>query len=113
MENVVAESAGKTVQIVVKEVVDEHIPAVLPAALPEEIVPVKVISVFLTEETTTPETVKIALTVDEADITALEGMRLVLILTDGTMVEIPYVIEEGCIVFETQLFGVFAFVPAE
>ena len=38
---------------------------------------------------------------------------LALVLSDGTMVEIPYEVVDGKIVFTTETMGVFAFVPAE
>lgn len=39
--------------------------------------------------------------------------KLVVIHADGTLTEIEYVIEEGKIIFETNMVGVFAFLPIE
>ena len=49
----------------------------------------------------------------EEEIKQLEGMKLVLVLSDGTQIEIPYEIVDGKLVFTTELFGVFAFIPVE
>ena len=39
--------------------------------------------------------------------------KLVVIHADGTLTEIEYVIEEGKIIFETNMVGIFAFLPIE
>ena len=60
-----------------------------------------------------PQKVTIALPVTEEEVETLVNTKLVLVLEDGTMVEIPYEIVDGKLVFTTTQMGVFAFVPAE
>lgn len=43
----------------------------------------------------------------------MSAMRLVLIANDGTMIEIPFEIIDGKLVFTTDMLGLFAFVPVE
>ena len=105
--------------VVVTEVVLETAPVEL--LLPAEIQPAKVlnVSVALPEkieeavELFIPEQMTIAIPMDEDEIVELEDMRLVLVLADGSMIEIPFEIVEGKLVFTTTQMGVFAFVPAE
>lgn len=42
-----------------------------------------------------------------------EAFKLVLLMEDGSMVEIPYEIKDGKLTFETTKMGVFALVPVE
>ena len=101
------------------EVVLEETPVVLP--LPEEVEPVKVLKVSVIvpeeleeeEENFVPEQLTVAIPMEEEEITELEGMKLVLVLADGTLVEIPYEIVEGKLVFTTTQIGVFALIPVE
>ncbi len=50
---------------------------------------------------------------EEQTAETFEGYKLVIIVMDGTMTEIEYVIEEGKIIFETDLVGILAFLPIE
>lgn len=51
--------------------------------------------------------VKLTIPVDEETIAAMEGKVLMLLREDGTLVEIPYEIVDGEIVFLTEEVGVF------
>jgi len=106
------------VEISVSEVELEETPVELP--LPVEVKPEKVISIQMTIPETTeeetvyiPEKVTIALPVTEEEIVSLASTKLMLMLSDGTMIEIPFEVVDGKIVFTTEMMGVFAFVPAE
>jgi len=54
--------------------------------------------------------VRIRIPVEEKEVSELEGKKLVLMQADGTLVEIPYEIINGELVFETELMGVFLLV---
>lgn len=118
VENAVVEADQplESIQIVVNEVELEEEP-VLP--LPEEIEPAKVITVALivpeeiAAEEAIPEYVTVTILLTDEEVTALEGTKLVLVLSDGTMIEIPYEIVDGKLVFTTSQLGVFAFIPAD
>ena len=119
IETVQPEEATVTLAVAVTEVVLENAPVVLP--LPEEIQPAKVlnISVILPEtieeedELYIPEQMTITIPVEEEEIEALKDMKLVLVLSDGTLIDIEYEIVDGKLVFTTTQMGVFAFIPVE
>lgn len=119
VETVQTEEAPVTIAIAVTEVVLENTPVVLP--LPEEIQPAKVLNVSVilpekieeVEEFSIPEQMTITIPVEEEEITALKDMKLVLVLSDGTLIDIEYEIVEGKLIFTTTQIGVFAFIPVE
>ena len=116
----------ETIQIAVEEVQIEESPVVLP--LPEEVVPAKVITIKAIlpenhkkeeyteadpEELVISAKVTIAILVTEEEVSSLSNTILVLVLADGSMVEIPYEVIDDQLVFTTTQLGVFAFIPAE
>lgn len=81
--------------------------------LPETVTAVKAFTVAMMKDgqSIQPEeatTVTLALT--EEELTAINGLKLVAILADGTVTEIPYEVVDGQIVFTAETLGVFAFV---
>ncbi len=73
--------------------------------------PVKLFNVGVTvegENVALPGAIKIKIPCAEAD-----GMKLVLLLPDGTVADVAYEIIDGVIVFETDIVGTFALIPAE
>ena len=95
------------------QVTDVDMEAETAIQLPEKVSAAKVFSVAYMEdgEAVQPEaamTVTLALT--EEDLSAVEGLKLMLILEDGTMVEVPYEVIDGQIVFTAEQLGTFAFV---
>ena len=81
--------------------------------LPEDVTAAKVFAVAYIQagQEVQPEaamTVRIAMTAEE--LAAIDGLRLVLVQQDGTLVEIPYEVQEDTIVFTAQQLGVFAFI---
>lgn len=95
------------------QVTDVDMEAETAIQLPENVSAAKVFSVAYMEdgEAVQPEaamTVMLALT--EEDLSAVEGLKLMLILEDGTMVEVPYEVIDGQIVFTAEQLGTFAFV---
>lgn len=95
------------------QVTDVDMEAETAIQLPENVSAAKVFRVAYMEdgEAVQPEaamTVTLALT--EEDLSAVEGLKLMLILEDGTMVEVPYEVIDGQIVFTAEQLGTFAFV---
>lgn len=111
------EETVASITIAVNEVALEETPVELP--LPEEVEPAKVITVQaiipedLAAKAVVPTKVTVTLPVTEADAAALANTKLVLVLSDSTMIEIPYELVDGQLIFTTTQTGVFAFIPVE
>lgn len=81
--------------------------------LPENVTAAKVFTVAYMQagEAVQPETaMTVTLPLTEEELSALEGLKLVLILEDGTMVEVAYEVVDGQIVFTATQMGTFAFI---
>ena len=81
--------------------------------LPETVTAAKTFTVTLMKEgqAVQPEAATtVTLTLTEEELTAINGLKLVLVQADGTLVEIPYEVIDGQIVFTAEALGAFAFV---
>lgn len=81
--------------------------------LPETVTAAKTFTVTLMKEgqAVQPEAATtVTLTLTEEELTAINGLKLVLVQADGTLVEIPYEVIDGQIVFTAETLGAFAFV---
>lgn len=81
--------------------------------LPETVTAAKTFTVTLMKEgqAVQPEAATtVTLTLTEEELTAINGLKLVLVQADGTLVEIPYEVIDGRIVFTAETLGAFAFV---
>lgn len=65
------------------------------------------------QNVTLDRTITVRIPMDDEVLEDLSGMKLVLIAEDGTLIEIPYEIVDGQIVFDTSYLGIFAFVEEE
>ena len=102
------EKPGQTVTLVVYE------QKIISKAL-EEDVPLHVYNVALVSngETVEPKgIIKVELPCEEDEQEILKSMSLVLVLSDGTLMEIEFEVVDGKIVFETDAVGTIAFVDA-
>ena len=64
------------------------------------------------EEAELPCAVEVQLTCDEETTAMLTGTRLVMLMEDGTLTELPYVMEDGKLTFTLTAAGTYAFMPA-
>ena len=81
--------------------------------LPEDVVAAKVFTVAYIQdgESVQPETaLTVTLSMTAEELSAVEGLKLMMILEDGTMVEVAYEVVDGKIVFTAEKMGAFAFI---
>lgn len=81
--------------------------------LPENVTAAKAFTVTLMKEgqaVQPEEATTVTLTLTEEELAAIDGLTLVLVQADGTLVEIPYEVVDGQVVFTAEALGAFAFV---
>ena len=81
--------------------------------LPENVTAAKAFTVAMMKDGQSvqpEEATTVTLTLTEEELTAINGLKLMLVLADGTLVEVPYEVIDGQVVFTAETLGAFAFI---
>ena len=81
--------------------------------LPETVTAAKAFTVAMMKDGQSvqpEEATTVTLTLTEEELTAINGLKLMLVLADGTLVEVPYEVIDGQVVFTAETLGAFAFI---
>ena len=103
------ENIPEGAQLVLEECLNRR---TFDAALENAISVYRTVMTLNGEEAELPCAVEVQLTCDEETTAMLTGTRLVMLMEDGTLTELPYVMEDGKLTFTLTAAGTYAFMPA-